>query len=204
MKFRVGAILVAAAMFAGASPTYAQNVNMGVKVGVNFADLSIDGPDVEDVEFDELLGNKTGFVAGAYIEVPVSPALSFAPEVLFTQKGAKAEFGDADFSLEATQLQVPILLKANFSSSSVRPFVAVGPAFGFNTSAKQKAGDVEVDIDDEIEPVEFSVVFGGGVKFGQASIEARYDLGLNNLSSSEVGSIKSRTFSVLFGFGWSN
>jgi len=204
MKFRVGAILAAVAMFVAASPTYAQNV--GLKVGVNFADLAISGSD-DEVELDEILGNKTGFVAGGFIEVPVSPAFSFAPEVLFTQKGAKAEQGGGTFSLELTQVQVPVLFKANFSSGSVRPFVTAGPAFGFKTSTKAKLEgfssevDFEEDNGDEIEPVEFSLVFGGGVKFGQASLEARYDLGLNDLAK-DVSEIKSRTFSVLFGFSF--
>jgi hypothetical protein len=209
MKFRVGAILAAVAMFVAANPTYAQGVNVGVKVGVNFADLSIDGFDEDEAELEELLGNKTGFVAGGFVEVPVSPAFSLSPEVLFTQKGAKAEQGGGTFSLELTQIQVPVLFKANFSSGSVRPFVTAGPAFGFKTSTKAKLEgfssevDFEEDNGDEIEPVEFSLVFGGGVRFGQASLEARYDLGLNDLAK-DASEAKSRTFSVLFGFSFGN
>jgi hypothetical protein len=57
--------------------------------------------------------------------------------------------------------------------------------------------------DDDIESVEYSLVVGGGVKFGQASIEARYDFGLNDLDNGDDESeAKSRTFSVLFGFSF--
>jgi hypothetical protein len=207
MKFRVGAILAAVAMFVAASPTYAQGINVGVKVGVNFADLALEG-EADEAEFREALGNKTGFVAGGFIEVPVSPAFSFAPEVLFTQKGAKAEEGGAEITISTDQLQIPVLFKANFSGGSVRPFVTVGPAFGFKTSAKFKVegipgeADFEDDNSDDIEPVEFSLVFGGGVKFGQASLEARYDLGLNDLVKDSLEEAKSRTFSILFGFSF--
>jgi hypothetical protein len=212
MKSRVGAVLAAVTMLVvAASPTYAQGITGGVKVGVNFADLSLDAPGDADLgelgELDDLLGNRTGFVAGGFVDVPFTPQVSFAPEVLFTQKGARTEILDNSVAFELTQLQIPLLFKANFVSGPVRPFVAVGPAFGFNTSTKlttEIGGDKEeVDFDDETEGIEYSLVVGGGVKFGQASVELRYDLGLSNLSSSETGDIKSRTFSILFGFGWS-
>ena len=207
MKFRVGAILAAAAMFAAASPTYAQSVNVGVKAGVNFADLALSGGDPDEAELIDALGNKTGFVAGGFIEVPVSSAFSFAPEVLFAQKGAKGDIAGGTFSLNLNQIQVPVLFKANFSSGGVRPFVTAGPAFGFKASTKAKlegvsaTEDFEDDSGDDIETVEYSLVFGGGVKFGHASIEARYDLGLNDLSK-DTDEAKSRTFSVLFGFSF--
>ena len=209
MKFRVGAILAGAAlMVAVASPTYAQGVTVGAKVGINFADISVteDGEEDDDAEFQKM---KTGFVAGGFIEVPVTPQFSFSPEVLFSQKGTKFEDGEDSISINVTQVQVPLLFKANFSGggSSVRPFVAVGPAFGFTASAQTKFDldgvESEVDRGDDIETVEFSLVFGGGVKFGNASIEARYDLGLNDMTTDEDES-KTRTFSILFGFGWSN
>jgi hypothetical protein len=207
MKFRVGAILAGVTMMvAVASPTYAQGTIVGAKVGINFADISGDD-DAEDEGVAEKM--KLGFVAGGFIEVPVTPQFSFAPEVLVTQKGTKFEdeLSDATFSVNLTQVQVPVLFKANFSEGSVRPFVLVGPAFGFTASAKTKfeTGSIEeeTDLDDTVEPVEFSLVFGGGVRFGQASLEARYDLGLNDMEkSADEG--KTRTFSILFGFGWSN
>jgi hypothetical protein len=211
MKSRVGAVLAAMAMMvAVASPTYAQGITGGVKVGVNFADLSLDGPDdVELGELGDMLGNRTGLVAGAFVDVPVTPQVSFSPEVLFTQKGAKTEILDNSVAFEVTQFQVPLLFKANFAGGRVRPFIAAGPAIGFNTSTKLTTEilgeEEELDMDESTESVEFSAVFGGGVRFGQASVEARYDLGLSNLSSEDAGGdIKSRTFSILFGFAWGN
>jgi hypothetical protein len=213
MKFRVGAILAGAAlMVAAASPTYAQGVTFGAKVGVNFADISASGDDdPEEVDFE--MGNKIGFVAGGFVEVPFAPQFSFSPEVLFTQKGSKGdmEFAGDEYtaSLNVTQVQIPLLFKANFSTSSVRPFVVVGPAFGFTAKANSKLelnGDDfdEEDLKDDVESVEFSLVFGGGVRFGNATVEARYDLGLNDLNKQDLVEGKTRTFSILFGFGWSN
>ena len=215
MKFRVGAILAGAAMMvAAASPTYAQGVTFGAKVGINFADISVDEADEDEDEFELDFGNKLGFVAGGFVEVPVTPQFSFAPEGLFTQRGSQAELeedgDDFTFTNILTQLQIPVLFKANFSTGAIRPFVVVGPAFGFNTSVNAKFemnGDLvdEEDLDDDVETIEYSLVFGGGVRFGNAMVEARYDLGLNDLDKADEGNeAKSRTFSILFGYGWSN
>ena len=106
-------------------------------------------------------------------------------------------------------MSVPLLFKATVSTGAVRPFVVVGPAFGFQASANaitELNGDEldDDDLSDDVETVEFSLVFGGGVRFGNAMVEARYDLGLNDLEKSEGVEAKTRTFSILFGYGWSN
>ena len=208
MKFRVGAILAGAAlMVAAASPTYAQGPVFGVKAGVTFADLSIEpGVDEEDDELADILGNKTGFVVGGFVEVPVTPQFSFAPEVLFVQKGAKADVDGGSVTITNDQIQIPVLFKANFSTGSVKPFLTAGPAFGFKTSSKFKLEGVPGEDDfeddnDDVESMEYSLVFGGGIKFGKASVEARYDLGLNDLVE-DSGEVKTRTFSILFGYAF--
>jgi len=221
MRFRVGAILAALALLAVASPTYAQGIVFGVKAGVNFANVSFDDVEQDEEEFVDQLGNKTGFIVGGFVEVPLGPQFAFAPEVLYTQKGSKAEFDGpqfnefdgATFTQSLQQVQIPVLFKANFSGGPVKPFVVAGPAFGFNTSVESKTegtpeDDGEVDQSESTKGIEYSLVFGGGVKFGQASVEVRYDLGLNNLndfpegSEESDGGVKTRTWSILFGFGW--
>ena len=211
MKFRVGAVLAALIMFVAASPTYGQGLTYGLKAGVNFADISFSDVEPNEEEFADALGNKTGFVVGGFVEVPLGPQFAFAPEVLYTQKGSKAEFpGDFTFTLDLQQVQIPVLFKANFGGGPVRPFVVAGPAFGFNTSVKATeegpGEEDEDDLDDETKGMEYSLVFGGGVKFGKASVEVRYDFGLNDLNDSEdeveEGSSKTRTWTILFGYGW--
>lgn len=209
MKFRAGAILVGVTMMvAAASPTYAQGPTFGVKAGVTFADLSIEPAEGEEDDDDlaDILGNKTGFVVGGFVEVPVAPQFSIAPEVLYVQKGSKAEVEGGSITITIDQIQIPVLFKANFSGGSVKPFVTAGPAFGFKVSSKFKLegipGEEDFEEDnDDVEAMEFSLVFGGGVKFGKASVEARYDLGLNNLVE-DSGEAKSRTFSILFGYAF--
>ena len=203
MRFRVGAILVAI-LALGVSPTFAQSVTGGVKIGANFSSISF-----SDDETDDFLGTRTGLAVGAFVDVPFSDLFSVQPEFLYSQKGAKGDLsdldplldGDAEINLD--QIQIPVLFKANFAGGSYRPFVVVGPGFGFTTSAKSDDPfDGEVDIKDDVESVEYSAIFGAGVQFGRGTVEFRYDLGLNDLDKGDDSDdeAKTRTWSILFGF----
>jgi opacity protein-like surface antigen len=207
MKLQVGAIL-GLAFTLMASPAFAQGgITGGLKVGVNFADISADDEDEEEEGGEGKL--RIGFVAGGFVDFAVTPAVSVQPEILFTQKGTKFEGDGFEIRNELTQVQIPVLAKFKVpTSGSVKPFIVVGPGFGINTSAKAvfEVDGEEVDEDDlldddEVERFEVSFIFGAGVQFGKASVEVRYDLGLTNLSTEEDDA-KSRTWQFLAGYSW--
>ena len=200
MRLRVGAILLAI-LAVVAAPTFAQSVTGGVKVGVNFAKVTAEEDD-ETFETDM----KPGLVIGAGVEVPITELFAFQPEFLYSMKGGKSGsfFGDADdIKLKIDMVQIPLLFKASFASATVRPFIVVGPAFGFVTSAKVTSDDFDdEDIKDDVETVEFSGIVGAGLQFGRGTLEVRYDHGFNDLDKDDFAEAKTRTFSVLFGFGF--
>jgi hypothetical protein len=191
-----------------AKPALAQDmISYGVKIGVNFGDVSESGSDEDEEGFKK---KKIGAAIGGFVEVPVAPMFSIQPEFLYTQKGVKFEAEEFNFSATTSVdlIQVPVLGKVKFAGAAVRPFVVFGPAFGFVTRARQEVdddGDVdEEDIKDDVESVEVSLIVGGGVQFGKASVEARYDHGVRNMvkDAEEDEEAKTRTFSVLFGYSW--
>jgi hypothetical protein len=50
---------------------------------------------------------------------------------------------------------------------------------------------------------EFSGIVGAGLQFGPGMVELRYDHGFNDLDDEdEDSSAKSRTVSIVVGFGW--
>lgn len=199
MRFRVGAILVAILALT-AIPTFAQ-VTGAVKGGVTFSKTVFeeeDGDETGNTDFG------TGFAVGAAVNVPIAPMFSFQPEFLYTMKGGKG--GDLDLDSSDTKLklgmfQIPLLFKANFSGASTHPFVVFGPAIGFVTSAKieNEEFDIDEDIKDDVEKVEFSGVVGVGFQVGRGTVEYRYDHGFSNLDKEEGASAKTRTHSILFG-----
>jgi len=205
MKLRQAVLAVA--LCALATPTFAQGTVVGVKGGVNFASLSFS----EDEEGDEI-SSRTTFVIGGFVDVPVSSMISIQPEVLWTSAGAKIEgpeFGNETAEISFNQVQVPVLLKANIGGSSTRPFLVVGPVFGFKAGeAKFELAGFDTDeISDQIErdssSTDVAIAFGGGVNVGKLSIELRYNLGVKNLDTSDSNeSTKTRSLMILAGFGF--
>jgi hypothetical protein len=145
---------------------------------------------------------KLGLAIGGFVDIGIRDTFSFQPEVLFMQKGATTDdpFLDESVSINLDFIEIPLLAKMTFAGTGrARPFVVFGPGLGFNTSASID----DFDIDEDVESMDFSLIFGGGVSVGAAIFEARYDLGLTDLASDPAGSVKSRTFSILVGYGFS-
>ena len=198
MKLRLA--VVTAALCALATPSFAQ-ISGGVKVGMGFNKVSASDADDEGIDFK----NRTGFIIGAFIEAPLNPKISIQPEFLWKQAGTNLEaiVGDDEASLKLNTFDIPVLLKANIGESSTRPFVVVGPVFGF------KAGDATFEVngvedpegDDDISSTDVQIAFGAGVNVGRISLEGRYNLGVKDLDDSD-SSAKSRNFQILVGFGF--
>lgn len=200
MRLRVGAILVTILAVA-AAPTFAQATG-GVKIGVNFSKLTFSEEGDEDLTTD----SRTGLVVGGFVDVPITELFSFQPEILYSQKGGKQEIpGLGDSKVKIDLVQIPVLFKANFAGTSVRPFVVFGPGFGFVTSAKIEEPDIEdLDIKDDVASVEVSGIIGAGIQFGRGIVEFRYDHGFTDLDDDEedISEAKGKTWSILFGFGF--
>lgn len=202
MRLRVGAILVAVTALI-ATPTFAQTVSGGFKIGANFSKIDIE----DDEEFDEEYDYKTGLVIGGFADFPITDLFSFQPEFLYSQKGGKLdleEFGEeGEFEVKLDQIQIPLLFKANFAGAAVRPYVVFGPGLGFKINAETDDPIFgEEDISDDVETVEFSGIIGAGLQFGRGMVEFRYDHGFNDLDKDDLAEAKLRTFSVLFGIGF--
>ena len=86
---------LALALLVSAVPASAQ-ATFGVKLGINAATVSFEdeGPvergDREGSSIDKQA--RLEFVGGLTEDIPISPAFSFRPEVLYSQKGYAAEF----------------------------------------------------------------------------------------------------------------
>ena len=203
---RLRQAVLAVALCALATPTFAQGIEYGVKGGIHFASLSFSDADEEGVD----VSSRTTYVIGGFVGIPVTPMLSVQPEVLWVPSGAQVdapEFGGETAEFQLKVVQVPILLKANVGKSSTRPFVVVGPVFGFKAGdSKIKVGEFETTDpeetgDDDISAVDVAIAFGGGVNVGKISVEGRYNLGLKDLDTTDE-SAKSRGFMILAGFAF--
>jgi hypothetical protein len=167
------------------------NLSAGIKGGVNFSDIATDPVDEACCE------RKTGLTAGLFVDIPFTATFGLQPEFLFSQKGAT--FGEV-VDVEVDYFEVPVLLRADFSSAPTRPFVLFGPTLGFLTKARQTIGGVEEDIKDDLESFDLGFAVAGGIQFGRGSIEARYTHGLSDPDKDPDFKARNRVASILAGF----
>lgn len=155
--------------------------SLGARAGVNFANIIRTGDDDFKTDF------KTGFHAGITLDIPVVDRLSFAPELMYSQKGYKTEgntvLGDYDYTINYNFIEVPILLKvraANGFNIHLGPQVSFlsSTTTSFETGSSQYKNRVDEE-NDNLRKNTIGGVIGAGFSLGtKASLIARYALDL--------------------------
>jgi Outer membrane protein beta-barrel domain len=158
------------------------HAQFGLKAGVNFANIH-----VKDAEGYD---SRTGFYVGGLAHVHITRYFALQPEVIYSTQGA--EIG----SLKRKQdyINVPVLAQYMVNNGFR---LQTGPQVGFLTSAKNKTGDVEVDIKDQLNTVDFAWAFGASYlsKTG-LGLDARYNLGISNINDNESAKATNRVWQV--------
>jgi hypothetical protein len=186
------------------------SAGVGVKAGLNFANLAIKptSPDMPDFQ------NLTGTTAGVYFSLGIGP-IAIQPEILYSRRGMKYEeaaVGKIEYLNDC--IEVPVLVKLSVLPGLVKPFVFAGPSFGYLIKAQGRltaeGTSITEDTGDMFKKTELAAVFGAGLDFKLAvlklSVDARYHLGISNIASADLvaegESIKNKGFSVLVGVGF--
>lgn len=192
-----------------AATAEAQTVSFGPRVGVNFATLrAVDAENEYRKHFNEALEYTTGAQFGAVVNFEVSDILSVQPEILYSQRGYKANpafyenssNGSASVNSRMNFLEVPVLAKLSFGGESIKGFVTAGPSASYFMNGKMK---YTFDGKEEEEDYEFNDYVGGtkanrldvsanvgaGIAFalgaGALNLDVRYGLGLSDISKYE-------------------
>lgn len=188
----------------------------GIIGGWNLSNFSYEDGDSANPDYESKNGYCVGFFAGG----PISGVFGLRAELLYTRKGAQYEFtvtdqsgqpqGQGQFSEEIDYLEIPLL--ANFTiptSGTVNPALFLGPAIGFEMSAKLNAtypsgvlnqNHSDQDLENTTSP-DFSLIVGGGIEIESGPhlvlVQIRYVMGLKDV----YRSASNRVFSVMAGFG---
>ena len=166
-----------------------ESTEIGIKVGLNVADIIGDETDGFDVRSSVHLG----FV----VEVPIIEELAIQPELFYSFQGIKTKSEEPNFEDEILKLdyiQLPLMIK--YYPFYVAPgfSLEVGPQVGFSTSAvierkNRTNGGVEksdINVDEIISDIDYGVNFGLGYQFEMgAFFQARYSLGIANVIDAE-------------------
>jgi len=177
-------IISAIALF-GLTAVNAQEVEFGIKGGINLATITGD----DFVNFD----NRTCFHFGAVVEIGISENFSFQPELLYSCQGSDYGVDDTSFvdtkaalfngTIKVDYLNVPLMAKYYVSEGLS---LEAGPQLGFLISATDEFEGEEEDIKDFVKGIDFGVNFGLGYKLdGGLNFGARYNLGLSNANDDE-------------------
>jgi hypothetical protein len=164
-----------------------QEVNFGVKGGLNLSNLYIDEEDIDDEN------SRLGFHVGFVSQFMLAETFGIQPEFLFSTKGAEAVYSgliNQTVNFNINYIDVPVLLV--FRPIPVMEIQA-GPYFGFllNSNIEYSgtvAGTDELDRD-HFNTLDYGLA--GGVAFNFAGIQAgvRYNLGLQKLASSSAANV---------------
>ncbi|MBK8653907.1 MAG: PorT family protein [Haliscomenobacter sp.] len=180
----ITAIVFMASSVIGQSGDSRSQFHFGLKAGVNFAN-------VYDAQGEEFTADgKIGFAGGAFVSIPIGSVFGFQPEILFSQKGFKAEgkLLGANYGLTRTTsfIDVPLFL-------AVKPVSALtllaGPQFSYLMKRKDEfnsaAGTIEQIEEFENDNIRKNIlgaVLGVDINVSQMVVGARaaWDLSTNN------------------------
>jgi outer membrane immunogenic protein len=133
-KILLSCAVACAAVIGSINQTFAQENNrIGIKAGVSMMTLGSSTTNGISINYDY----RPGLQIGLFGETPLSKAVTFSPQVLFTQKGgnAKATISGItfDYKSEITYLDIPFLF--GFKPQPSLTFF-VGPQVSFISSQK--------------------------------------------------------------------
>lgn len=167
-------------------------VHFGTEGGLTLSSLS--GVDVSNI--GDSLSSHIGFAAGLFFQVDVSKTFAIEAEALYSQKGSDALQTGTSVTFDLSYVEVPVLLKFYLPMEVVKPYAFVGGAMNFNVLAQQVTSGTPTDISN-IKSTDVGVIGGVGVDIDKWFINARYELGLNDIS--DTTKVQNGTLMVMTG-----
>lgn len=162
----------------------AQNINVGIKGGLNAYNLSNDNGG----EFDTKLGANVGLLG----HIHMARQFALQPEIVFSMQGANS--ADGDTKLNLNYINVPVLFQYMFDNGFR---LQAGPQVGFLMSAKVSNGS-STDVKDSFNDIDLGLSFGASyvqpsTGFG---FDVRYNYGLSDIAESSLVETYNRGFQV--------
>lgn len=211
MKRTITVIALAAlAVTLGLTRPAAADVQFGLKVGGNLANLT--GADADAIT--DTLKTKVGFVGGVFLALNLGKTVTVQSEILYTMKGATYEYVELDETysgkLYGDYIEIPLLLKVKFPLPGIQPFIFAGPSVGFKLSEKITMEGETIELPEGesfFENNDYGAIFGAGLGLGRKlHLDVRYSLGLKKVIAMAEGEealdVKSGVWAATLGFAF--
>lgn len=168
-NFFMKKVILTVAIACAVLSAQAQKVSFGVKSGLNISRVTKwDGAN-----------SRASVHAGGFVNIGLVKNLSLQPELLYSGQGFKYKPLNAEAVTRLHYINVPVMVQYRFIPEF---FVEAGPQLGFLVAARQKVGDVLVDIKDSAKGVDAGIGFGAGYQFPMGiGVSARYMFGLTRV-----------------------
>lgn len=174
----------------------AQEVAIGIKGGLNFANINTSSV---GAAYD----SRTGYHAGAFVMFKFTK-IAIQPEIIYSQQGSTIKFNSSNFDSNFSYLNIPILLKLYLVGGLN---LQAGPQFGFLMSATgpvdSGGGNITTgDIKSSLKSSDFSAALGAGWDFPFGlNLGVRYNLGLSDINNqANAEAVKNQVWQVSAGF----
>ncbi|WP_461138945.1 porin family protein [Spirosoma pomorum] len=190
MKKSIGTLLTAALLTAGAfilnpSDTLAQGrTRVGIKGGLNASSMFYDSPNASNKN------ERIGFHVGVFAQAPLGEFFAIQPELLYTTKGASADYnlvgarGRNTFQLNYAELPVLATFKLGQAVElQAGPYASYLLNSNLNSNGDFGTGSSSINRDN-FNKVDYGLAGGLNLYLGQFLIGARYSQGLQNIANS--------------------
>jgi hypothetical protein len=201
-KLSLVVVLLLAVLMIGSASA---QTRLGGAFAFNLANMSADPETIQIEGLGAVPVNyksRTGIGFGGVVDLGLSENVTLHMEPMFLQKGSKIEAGGGftgELKAKTSYIEVPVLFKFALGTSTTRPYVMAGPTLGLLLSAKID----DVDVKDDLKSIDFGLAFGGGVSIPAGNnsvfVEARYALGLSNVSDMQGVDLKNRGIQFVTG-----
>lgn len=184
MKIVAAALLAVGASLLSFSDAAAQGkVRTGLKGGLNASSLFYDGQGISNKN------ERIGFHVGVFTQVSVSEFFAIQPELLYTTKGASADYnvlgfnGTNTFKLNYAELPVLATFKLGQAVElQAGPYVSYLLNSNINSNGDLNTGTNTINRDN-FNKVDYGVAGGLNIYFGRAFVGARYEQGLQRIAN---------------------
>ena len=176
-------VVAVVAMLAIGTSSFAQGFGWGVKAGLNVSGMNNTG-----------LDSKTGLTAGVFVDYRFNDWIGMSADLLFSREGAMLKSGGDKYIAKTNYLNLPILAKFYVLDQlafniGIQPGVLLsGKDTAFTTTNNYKSFDFAF-------PVGVSYEF-----FNKLILDARYNIGVANISAGEGGKVHNNVFALTLGY----
>ena len=163
----------------------------GIQVGMNLANVSLDG----DLQSD-LLAYQVGPVA----DFDITNSFAFNTGVLFSVKGFKSEVYESN-KWSLSYIEIPLNFAYKLDLGGMKLYAQAGPYLGYAVANKYTYEEGNIKYEEknnwgQLKKFDFGVGFGAGAELEHLKIGMAYGLGLANISEGDDSKTKNRNFMI--------